>query len=333
VSVMKKLRLYLIASVLYLSITSILLPGIVTAQPQSCGVYACGSCPAPSTCGPTGDQCCCFEGCQCQNCDCSLPPTGQPSSCPSVCYNSICSQPTNTPPPTPTPPPLPTQGPCGGPDWIVANYVCNIDGTAQVTWDWDPVDQAYTYLLEYNDATSPPFQVSNLFYNTWFLPNMASPDNPRTSRVRVDTWETGSICSGQSNWSPTVTTSKYCVDQTGGGGGTSPPLLAFCDQYGNQTSDPSLTGEIYTAIGCIPVEDLQSFASFVLSWSIMVAGGITFILIIYAGYLYITSGGNPKKIQAAKELIFAALSGILLLIFSIFALRLIGVDILRIPGF
>jgi len=46
----------------------------------------------------------------------------------------------------------------------------------------------------------------------------------------------------------------------------------------------------------------------------------------------LTSAGNPDKVKAGKELITSALSGLLLVILSIFLLKLIGVDILHIPG-
>jgi hypothetical protein len=38
-------------------------------------------------------------------------------------------------------------------------------------------------------------------------------------------------------------------------------------------------------------------------------------------------------LQAGKELLTAAIAGIIMLIFSIFLLELVGVRILRLPGF
>lgn len=61
-------------------------------------------------------------------------------------------------------------------------------------------------------------------------------------------------------------------------------------------------------------------------------GGIAFLLILVSGFQTITSGANPEKLHAAQEVMTAAISGLLLIIFSVFLLRLIGVDILQIPG-
>jgi len=54
---------------------------------------------------------------------------------------------------------------------------------------------------------------------------------------------------------------------------------------------------------------------------------------IFGGFQIILSGGNPDKIKAGKEIIVAALSGLLLIIFSVLILRIIGYNILGLPGF
>lgn len=89
---------------------------------------------------------------------------------------------------------------------------------------------------------------------------------------------------------------------------------------------------INTAIGCIPINSQEKLVQFVLQWAIGIAGGIAFILIAYAGFMIITSSGQPDRIKAGQELLTSAISGLILLVFSVFILRLIGVDILKIPG-
>lgn len=90
---------------------------------------------------------------------------------------------------------------------------------------------------------------------------------------------------------------------------------------------------INTAIGCIPIfsnDAMVAFVSFLLRWSSGIAGGIGMILIIYSGYMIMTSAGDPKKVQAGKELLQASLSGIFMVVFAVFLLRIIAADTLSI---
>ena len=87
-----------------------------------------------------------------------------------------------------------------------------------------------------------------------------------------------------------------------------------------------------TAIGPIstnPTEFIKRIFSFILG----IAGGIALLLIIFSGYKFMTSQGNPEKIQGARETMTSAIVGLLFIIFSMLILQLIGVDILKIPGF
>ena len=90
---------------------------------------------------------------------------------------------------------------------------------------------------------------------------------------------------------------------------------------------------INTAVGCIPINDTSSFIGFVLGWGIGIGGGIAFLLIVYASFMITTSSGNPERLKAGQELLTSAIAGLIMLIFSIFILRLIGVNILKITGF
>lgn len=87
-----------------------------------------------------------------------------------------------------------------------------------------------------------------------------------------------------------------------------------------------------TAIGDIdtnPTAFIKRIFGFILSLS----GGIALLLIIFSGYKFMTSQGNPEKIQGARETIMSAIIGLLFIILSMLILQVIGVDILRIPGF
>jgi len=91
--------------------------------------------------------------------------------------------------------------------------------------------------------------------------------------------------------------------------------------------------KIDTAIGCIPVlsnDGGTEFMEFILRWAIGVGGGIAFLLILYAGFMLMTSTGNPERIKAGQELLTSAISGLILLIFSVFILNFIGINILGI---
>jgi hypothetical protein len=88
---------------------------------------------------------------------------------------------------------------------------------------------------------------------------------------------------------------------------------------------------INTALGCVPVE-MDKFIAWLLPYLFGISGSIAFLLMVYGFFLMSTSQGDPKVIQGAKETITSAISGLLVSIFAVFLLRLIALDILKIPG-
>lgn len=108
----------------------------------------------------------------------------------------------------------------------------------------------------------------------------------------------------------------------GGGGGTN--------------SDPTVgcgSESINTAVGCIPVGNTNSFVGWVLGWAVGIGGGIAFLLIVSASFMVMTSQGDPTRLKAGQELLTSAISGLIMLIFSVFILKFIGVDILGLSSF
>ena len=88
---------------------------------------------------------------------------------------------------------------------------------------------------------------------------------------------------------------------------------------------------VQTALGCIPT-DPRELVKWVFPYLLGLGGLSAFSLIVFSGIQILTSGGNPEKIQGAKETITSAVTGLLFIILSLFLLRLIGVDVLELPG-
>jgi len=92
------------------------------------------------------------------------------------------------------------------------------------------------------------------------------------------------------------------------------------------------TDGIWTAIGCIkrdPTEIVQNL----LRVGLGMGGGVALLMILAAGFLFSISQGDPKRTGEAKELITAAITGLLFIIFSVVILQFIGYTVLQIPGF
>jgi len=115
-------------------------------------------------------------------------------------------------------------------------------------------------------------------------------------------------------------------------------LLKLCDGIKKPEEKPFCTsclqaGGVWTGVGCIYANIKDFIQKTLLSWGIGLAGGLALLCIIYAAFMMQSSQGNPEKLKKAQELITSCIMGLMLIIFSVFILRLIGVNILRIPGF
>lgn len=89
----------------------------------------------------------------------------------------------------------------------------------------------------------------------------------------------------------------------------------------------------WTSIGCVSGNFSDFIQKTLLGWGIGLAGGVSMLCIMYAAFMMQTSRGNAEAIKKAQQLLTSCIMGLMLAIFSIFILKLIGVDILRIPGF
>jgi len=90
---------------------------------------------------------------------------------------------------------------------------------------------------------------------------------------------------------------------------------------------------VWTAVGCFYSDFSRTLNERIFGLAVSIAGMVALGCIIYAAFLMQTSGGNPERTGKAQELMTACITGLVVIIFSIFILRVIGVDILRLPGF
>lgn len=117
---------------------------------------------------------------------------------------------------------------------------------------------------------------------------------------------------------------------------SAPEMADICKSTGGEkdkcVSCVTDGSHMWTAFGCMDANPSTIISSLIM-FAIGLAGGIAFLLILFGGFSMMTSAGNPERLNSGRELVTAALSGLILIIFSIFILRLIGVNILGIPGF
>jgi hypothetical protein len=88
---------------------------------------------------------------------------------------------------------------------------------------------------------------------------------------------------------------------------------------------------VWTGLGCIKVST-SGFVSTIMTVGVGLAGIFALLCIIYAAFLMQTSAGNPERVKKARDYLTNCIIGLMIILFSIFILRVIGVNILQIPG-
>lgn len=110
-------------------------------------------------------------------------------------------------------------------------------------------------------------------------------------------------------------------------------FLSNRPEYGKCVECAEKKQGVWTAIGCVDTDASKFVSNTVLGTAVGFAGVAAFLCIIYSAFLMQTSAGNPERLKKAREYLTNCIIGLILIIFSVFILRLIGVDILKIPGF
>ncbi len=76
-----------------------------------------------------------------------------------------------------------------------------------------------------------------------------------------------------------------------------------------------------------PVTSLGQYVGRVFTWASSIIVSVVIVVIIYAGYLYITSAGNPDQATRAKNFIITAITSLALVILAIFIIKAINPNI------
>lgn len=90
---------------------------------------------------------------------------------------------------------------------------------------------------------------------------------------------------------------------------------------------------VWTALGCFNGNLSEFITNNIMRTGIGIGGGISMLCIMFAAFQMQTSSGNAEKIKKAQELLTNCITGLMVIIFSILILKIIGVDILKLPGF
>lgn len=72
-------------------------------------------------------------------------------------------------------------------------------------------------------------------------------------------------------------------------------------------------------------DDLSSYVTNFYNWSIGFGLALAVSMFVYAGYIMVTSAGDPSRVGFAKEIIVGSLAGITLLVAARLVLNLLSV--------
>jgi len=64
-----------------------------------------------------------------------------------------------------------------------------------------------------------------------------------------------------------------------------------------------------------------------------VTGGIALLMLMYGGFLILTSQAEPERLNYGRRVVTGAVIGLIFALGSVFIVNIIGSGILRLPGF
>jgi len=118
---------------------------------------------------------------------------------------------------------------------------------------------------------------------------------------------------GGSFYGPNDETISVCGNEKDASGAK----LGFCMPVGQSETAVNFGGkQVFTHFG--------DFVKWIYKYGVQVAGILAVVMIIVAGFGWVTSGGSPEKITSAKKKIGGAMMGLFLAVMSYFILNLVN---------
>lgn len=111
---------------------------------------------------------------------------------------------------------------------------------------------------------------------------------------------------------------------TTGTGGATATGSAILDATGTGGATATTTDASAKSGGLVKCKDLVSCFAELYDLALTIIPIIVLIIIIYAGYLYISSLGSESKVTEARSLITAALTGLIIILIIPLILKLLG---------
>lgn len=97
----------------------------------------------------------------------------------------------------------------------------------------------------------------------------------------------------------------------------------------NKCNNCMKDGSVWTSLGCIKAADPYAFVGQIITWAVILGAGLATAIIGFQGLQIVMAGDDPKKVKASQEAITAAISGLLLIVFSIMLMNILGIKILN----
>lgn len=190
-------------------------------------------------------------------------------------------------------------------------------------------------------STTTPTVIASGPTATGILPTQTPTNTPTPTTILSPTVTPLPTATPGPTFTP-VPTSLVC-DQCGYCVGKNPPseypacVSCVYGTAGNATNPetqlslPTRQGYQWTVAGCIET-DIGGFTNKTMRFFVSVITGIIFLIMLYGGFLILTSHGNSGKIYRGRKLITTALVAGLVVLFATFILRQSGSTLLKIPG-